>query len=215
MFSTMQSTLRPVASSPEQKQHRSTYSDLDLSLERHNSHDSNGSSNFTHRADPPPNPLRGLSSNSFHSSQPDITATPSPSSSRHVTTNYSRPHLEHAHTQPSTPSHSHAGSQSYFAEPHPHSFSGPSGPNGPSGISSSFDEDELRQIMSRSPGADYAPSLDGDVAKGVSSANHQDISPWLFQTDNAVASSSRPSSAVKSSIGTTSSNNARDRKSVV
>ncbi|SPO26130.1 probable Adenylate cyclase [Ustilago trichophora] len=168
----MQSTLRPVASSPEQNQHRSTYSDLDLGLERHNSHDSNGSSNFTHRADPPPNPLRGLSTNSFHSSQPDITATPSPSSSR---------------------------------RPHSHSFSGPSGHGG---ISSSFDEDELRQIMSRSPGADYAPSLDGDVAKGVNSANHQDISPWLFQTDNPVASSSRSSSAVTSSNATKSSNNA-------
>ena len=203
----MQSTLRPVASSPEQQQHRSPYADLDLGLERHNSHDSNGSSNFTHRADPPANRHRGLSNHSFHSSQPDITATPSPSSSRLASTNYSRPHLEHAQTQPSTPSHSHSTSRSYFGDPHSHSFSGPSS----HGISSSFDEDELRQIMSRSPGTDFTP-LEGDVAKGVSSANHQDISPWLFQSENnapaAASSSSSRSGANPSASTTASSSNA-------
>lgn len=203
MFSTMQSSLRPVASSPEQHQHRPNYSDLDLGLERHNSHDSTASSNFTHRADPPQSSRhRGFSNHSFHSSQPDVNATPSPSSSRmHNTPNYSRPKFEHAHTQSSTLSHLHNSPYSYFSvDVHSQSFSGPS-----HGISSSFDEDELRQIMSRSPGAGTAPSLDGDVGKGLKSANHQDISPWLFQNENnaapntnastSAASTSRPSNA--------------------
>ncbi|CBQ72433.1 Adenylate cyclase [Sporisorium reilianum SRZ2] len=199
MFSTMQSALRPVASSPEQRQqqqqqqqHAAPYEQPDFGLERHNSHDSNGSSNFTHRAHPPLSLDPSRSSYSFHSSQPDIASTPSPSSSRLAATNYSRPRLEHAQTQPSTPHHSHSGPRSYFSvEPHSHSFSGPSG----HGISSSFDEDELRQIMSRSPGADLEACPDGDVAKGVKSANHQDISPFLFQNESAAPSSSRSSRA--------------------
>ncbi|KAJ1024548.1 hypothetical protein NDA13_004479 [Ustilago tritici] len=204
MSSTMQSSLRPVASSPEQQQHRSNYSDFDLALERHNSHESATSSNFTHRADPPAQSSRhrGLSSFSFHSSQPDVNATPSPSSSRVANSpNYSRPRFEHAQTQPSTPSHSHNSPQSYFsADMHSHSFSGSS-----HGISSPFDEDELRQIMSRRPDAGTAPSLDGDFGKGVKSANHQDISPWLFQNDNGASTST--STAVPAAASTSRSSN--------
>ncbi|TKY86480.1 hypothetical protein EX895_004629 [Sporisorium graminicola] len=234
MFSTMQSAIRHVASSPEQRQphhqhqnqHQNPnqdqqqqqqvtpYDQSDFGLERHNSHDSNGSSNFTHRAHPPMNLDSSRSSYSFHSSQPDIATTPSPSSSRLVATNYSRPRLEHAQTQPSTPQHSHSTSRSYFPlEPHSQSFSGPSG----QGISSSFDEDELRQIMSRSPGADLETRQDGDVAKGVKSANHQDISPFLFQNENATPSSSRsgkhnaiaPSASASASPATSSLPRAR------
>ncbi|CDW99679.1 hypothetical protein [Sporisorium scitamineum] len=45
--------------------------------------------------------------------------------------------------------------------------------------------------MSRSPGTDLEACPDGDVAKGVRSANHQDISPFLFQNESATPSLSR------------------------
>ncbi|KAJ9475071.1 Adenylate cyclase [Pseudozyma hubeiensis] len=184
-------------SSPEQRQQQqfAQYADTDLGLERSNSHESNDSSNFTHRGFAP----RGKSTNSLHSSQPDITASPSPSSTRLVNANYSRPRLEHAHTQPYGTVHSQSSPRSFFTpDVHSQSFSGPSS----HGISSSFDEDELRQIMSRSPDTDNTPAMDGHVGQGVKSANHQDISPFLFQNESATPSASSSSRSPRTTANT-------------
>ncbi len=200
----MHSNRRPVApASPEHTHNRAT----DLGLERHSSHDSTASSNFTHKADPASTPHRSIS-NSFQSSQPDLnfslTATPSPSSSsrrtpQHNAKNYSRPTFDHAHTQPSTPSHNSSLSleRDYFGDDHHrHDRSHSSIPDHHHGISSSFDDDELRQILSRSP-TDHRnnSSFDGDVAKAVKAANHQDISPWLFQSPSMQDGPSRANSS--------------------
>lgn len=230
MLFTMQFTTRSTVASPEQQhqhQQRSiSYSDIELALERISSRDSNGSSNFTHRAYPPPlsQQYDDTSTNSFHSSQPDITASSSTLSSRLVSANYSRPRFEHAHTQPPTPhqdrsssgSRSRSGSRSYFpANSHSDSLPGPSTHS----ISPSFDEDELRQIMSHIPANQATSSSDGDVGKAVQSANHQDISPFLFQSENAAPFSSshsnrtsvNPSAASTASPSTSAATRTRPR----
>ncbi|KAI3487198.1 hypothetical protein L1887_48908 [Cichorium endivia] len=90
---------------------------------------------------------------------------------QHNAKNYSRPTLDHAHTQPfHTLPHSSLSlslERDYLGDDHHHDRSHSSKPDHHHGISSSFDDDELRQILSRSPidHPNNSSSFDGDVAK--------------------------------------------------
>ncbi|PWY99847.1 adenylate cyclase [Testicularia cyperi] len=168
MASSSKSPLRPLDPTherplPERSMLRSNYSDYGLGLERHNSHDSNASSSFTHRADPASAATsigrgRGQSNTSFDS----MRTNPRSGSPRR--------------SGPGGHAQSRSFGQSDFK-------------SSEHGVISPLGEDELHQVLSTRPDSIMETLWDGDVGKGVKEANHEDISPWLFQGESSSSSS--------------------------